>query len=160
MWWLAGIVGAVALAATYLTWTASRVERLHSRARHAAAALVDKLNLRAEVALLLAAEASVRLGRHAEAIRVGARAALDSPPDQREAAENDLTRILRDLPLPSDDEVLADLRVASRRVAIAKEVHTDLVRDALNSRSRHATRLFRLARDLCRPTYFNIDDPR
>lgn len=160
MWWLAGVVVVVAWLATYLTWTVARVERLHTRADDALAALVGKLNVRAKTALVLADTSQDRLGRHAEALRASAYAALESRPEERETAENDLTRILRQLPLPADDLVFDDVRQANRRVAIARQVHTDVVRDALHARFRRLTRLCGLARNLPRPTYFNIDDPR
>lgn len=160
MWWLAGVVLVVAVFGTYITWAATRVERLHARAADAQTALVGKLNVRAKAALVLADSDAERLGRHAEALRAVAHAALESLPEERESAENDLTGILRELPLPPDDSALADVQRASRRVAIAKQVHTDLVRDALTARYRRMPRLFRLSRKLPRPEYFNIDDPR
>lgn len=159
MWWLAVVVGVVAVAATYLTWTAARVERLHFRAAAAAAALTGKLDARAQAALTLAETERTRLGRHAEAVRVCAHAALESLPEQRETAENDLTRVLRDLPIAADSPPMAALRAAGRRVSVAKQVHTDVVRDALAARSTRVARLLRLTRRLPRPRYFNIDDP-
>lgn len=159
MWWLVGVVVLVALVGTYVTWTASRVERLHARAADADSALVGKLNVRAKTALALAESDGDRLGRHAEALRAAAHASLESLPEEREAAENDLTRILRELPLPTDDPVLAEVHRANRRVGIAKQVHTDVVRDAVSARFRRVVRLFRLARNLNRPRYFNMDDP-
>lgn len=153
------MVVVVALCATYITWTASRVERLHTRAEDAAAALIGKLDVRAKAALVLADTRADRLGRHAEALRAVAFGALESLPEERQGAENDLTGILRDLPLPADDPAMEDVRRASQRVAIAKQVHTDVVRDALTARSRRLPRLFRLARKLRRPEYFDIDDP-
>lgn len=159
MWWLAVVVGAVAVVGTYLTWTAARVERLHARAEAAATALTGQLDSRARAALTFAAAEPRRLGRHAEAVRVCAHAALESLPDEREAAENDLTRILRELPIDTDSPPLRALRVAGRRVTVAKQVHTDVVRDALTARTTRAARLLRAARQLPPPRYFNIDDP-
>ena len=159
MWWLAGVVVVVAVVGTYVTWTASRVERLHARAADAEVALVGKLNMRAKAALLLAETESERLGRYAEAVRVAGHASLDSLAEEREAAENDLTRVLRELPLPITDESMEEVRRANRRVAVAKQVHTDVVRDALAIRFGVVARLFRLTRHLPQPKYFNIDDP-
>ena len=48
---------------------------------------------------------------------------------------------------------------ASRRVALARQVHTDLVRDALAVRRRPLVRLLRMAGRHPRPRYFDIDDP-
>lgn len=159
MWWLVGVVVLVALVGTYVTWTASRVERLHARAVDAEAALIGKLNIRAKAALLLADAESGRLGRYADAVRAAGLASIDSLPDEREPAENDLTRVLRELPLSTEDPVMEDIRRANRRVAVAKQVHTDVVRDAQAIRSGPLVRVFRLTRHLPRPRYFNIDDP-
>ena len=79
--------------------------------------------------------------------------ALQAPPDDREVAENDLTRQLR--AAPADGELVA----VSRRVALARQVHNDVVRDALAVRRRRVVRLFRLARRHPEPAYFDIDDP-
>ncbi|MGH8792187.1 MAG: hypothetical protein ACRDXX_06015 [Stackebrandtia sp.] len=160
MWWLAGFVAVVAAMGAYVTWIASRVERLHARAADAAAALDGKLSIRAKAALVLAEAHGDRLGRHREAVRAAAYAALEAVSEEREAAENDLTRILRGLPLPAEDPAMAEVRRANRRLSIAKQVHTDVVRDAVAARFHRAARVLRLARKLPRPQYFNIDDPR
>ncbi|GAA4893102.1 hypothetical protein LX16_1898 [Stackebrandtia albiflava] len=159
MWWLVVVVVVVAVLGTYLTWTATRVERLHARAVDADAALSGKLDIRAKTALALADTEAPRLGRHAEALRAAGHASLDSLPEERETAENDLTRVLRELPLPPDDPALEEVRRVNRRVAIARQVHTDVVRDAVATRHRWVVRLFGLTRRLPRPRYFNMDNP-
>lgn len=150
MWWVVGVVTVVVLVSTYLTWTASRVDRLHARAAAAAKALDAALLRRAAAAAVLAEE------RSALELYAAARIALDAPPDEREAAENDLTRQLRALPLDSGTEALV---AASRRLAVARQVHTDLVRDALAVRQRPIVRLLRMTRRHPPPAYFDIDDP-
>ncbi|MFD0559632.1 hypothetical protein FB566_0282 [Stackebrandtia endophytica] len=159
MWWLVGVVVVVALLGTYVTWTAARVERLHARAIDAATALIGKLNVRAKTALSLAESESSRLGRYAEALRVAGHASLDSLSEEREAAENDLTRILRELPLPADDPAMEEIHRANRRVGVAKQVHTDVVRDARALRNRWLVRAFGLTKRLPGPRYFDIDNP-
>ena len=47
----------------------------------------------------------------------------------------------------------------SRRVVLARQVHTDLVRDALTARQRPLVRLLRMARRYERPRYFEIVEP-
>jgi hypothetical protein len=47
----------------------------------------------------------------------------------------------------------------SRRLAGARQVHTDLVRDALSVRRRRVVRLLRMTRRHPEPEYFDIDDP-
>ena len=55
--------------------------------------------------------------------------------------------------------MLGALVQVSRRVALARQVHNDVVRDALAVRRRLLVRLFRLARKHPRPAYFDVDDP-
>jgi hypothetical protein len=150
MWWVVGVVTVVVLVSTYLTWTASRVDRLHARAAAAAKALEAHLLRRAAAAAVFAEE------RAAVELYAAARIALDATPEEREAAENDLTRQLRAVPLDADAETLA---AATRRLAVARQVHTDLVRDALSARRRPVVRLLRMTRRHPEPEYFDIDDP-
>jgi hypothetical protein len=145
--WVIGVVGLVVLVATYLTWLAARLDRLHARAAAAAATLDAHLVRRAAAAAVLAEAAQLTMLGYA------ARMALQAPPDEREVAENDLTRQLRTVPVPEE------LVAVSRRVALARQVHNDVVRDALAVRRRRVVRLFRLGRRHTEPAYFDIDDP-
>jgi hypothetical protein len=88
-----------------------------------------------------------------------ARLALDAAPDEREAAENDLTRRLQSMPLAGTDAATRTLIQTSRRVMLARQVHTDLVRDALTARGRPLVRMLRMARQYPRPRYFDIVEP-
>jgi hypothetical protein len=153
MWWVVGVIAVVVLLSTYLTWTAARVDRLHARAAAAARSLEAHLTRRAAAAAVLAEE------RLAAELYAASRMAIDAPPDEREAAENDLTRQLRATPLPPDDAVAAAVIAASRRLALARQVHTDLVRDTLSARRRPVVRMLRLGRRHEAPAYFEVDDP-
>jgi hypothetical protein len=153
VWWIVGVVAVVVLVATYVTWTAARVDRLHARAVSAQAALDAHLSRRAAVASELA-EALER-----PELRALARAARDALPEERELAENDLTRALRALPHPRTSSDLTDVVAASRRVALGRQVHNDLVRDALAVRRRRLVRLLGLTRKHPLPRYFDVDDP-
>jgi hypothetical protein len=152
MLWVVAVVVAVVLVATYLTWTAARVDRLHARAAAAYATLDAHLVRRAAAAVALAEAAQL------PQLMFAAKIALDAVPEEREAAENDLTRHLREV-LGGPPDALATLVSASRRVALARQVHNDVVRDALASRRRIMARVFRLARKHPRPAYFDVDDP-
>jgi hypothetical protein len=93
-----------------------------------------------------------------------ARLALDAEPDEREAAENGLTRQLQALPaatfpLGAADPAMRTLIATSRRAVVARQVHTDLVRDALTARSRPLVRLLGMARRYPQPAYFDIVEP-
>lgn len=164
MWWVVGVVVAVALLATYCTWIAARVDRLHARAGRASRVLDAHLLRRAAAAAVLAEESG-----DAD-LYAAARAALDAGPPEREAAENDLTKRLRVLTLPPAAAAARADRspawattenviVASRRVGLARQVHNDLVRDALGVRRRRLVRLLGLARRHRSPAYFDVDDP-
>ncbi|SDZ33232.1 hypothetical protein SAMN05444365_11099 [Micromonospora pattaloongensis] len=155
MWWVLVVVAVVVVLTAYLTWTAARVDRLHERAAAAGRALDAHLMRRAAAAAVLAEE------RYAVELYAAARIALDAEPEEREAAENDLTRQLRATDLAGEDPDPAVVAVvaASRRLALARQVHTDLVRDALSARRRPLVRLLRMSRRHDRPRYFDVDDP-
>jgi hypothetical protein len=153
MWWVVAGTGAIALVVVYLSWTAGRVERLHIRVASAARSLDAHLLRRAAAAAVLAEE------HYSVELYAAARIAIDAEPQEREQAENDLTRQLRITSLPGEDPAAVAVIAASRRLGLARQVHTDLVRDALTARRRPVVRLLRMARKHERPTYFDVDDP-
>jgi hypothetical protein len=153
MWWVIAVVAVVVAIATYLTWLAARIDRLHARAVAAYATLDAHLVRRAVAAVSLAEAAQL------PTLMYAARIALDAQPDDREVAENDLTRHLREADDGAPVEVVDSLVQISRRVALARQVHNDVVRDALAMRRRSLVRLFRLARKHPAPAYFDVDDP-
>ncbi len=153
MWWVVVAVVVVVAVAIYLTWLAARVDRLHLRAATAGKALDAHLVRRAAAAAVLAEE------RLLPELYAAARAALDAGPEEREAAENDLTRRLRGVSLPAADAGWAPVVEASRRVALTRQVHSDLVRDARALRGRPVVRIAGLARRHPQPAYFDVDDP-
>jgi hypothetical protein len=154
MWWVSGVVVvAAALLTAYLIWTAHRVERVHLRSQSAERALDAHLLRRAAAAAVVA--------EHTEAAELyaSARLALDADEDEREAAENDLTRQLQSVPLTGADPATQTLLMTSRRLVLARQVHTDLVRDALTARRRPLVQVLGLARRYPIPRYFDIVDP-
>ncbi|MFI7607256.1 hypothetical protein ACIBTV_19235 [Micromonospora sp. NPDC049366] len=153
MRWVVGAIVVVGVLSAYLIWTAGRVQRLHARAELAARALEAHLLRRAAAAAVLAER------RYGVELYAAARIALDARPDEREAAENDLTRQLRAVQLDPTDPDCDAVIAASRRLALARQVHTDLVRDARTARGRPLVRLLRMGRGRQWPRYFDIDDP-
>jgi hypothetical protein len=143
----------VAVLAAYLWWTARRVQRVHVRASSAGRALDQHLLRRAAAAAVVAEHAG-----NAE-LYATARLALDAAPGDREEAENDLSRELASVPLTATDQATRALVATSRRVSLARQVHTDTVRDALRARRRPVVRVFNLARRYPRPAYFDIVEP-
>jgi len=153
MWWVLGVVAVVALLAVYLGWTAHRVERVHVRAQSAERGLDAHLMRRAAAAAVVAEQTD-----NAE-LYAAARLALDADPDERETAENDLTRQLQAVSLPAGDPAARQLIATSRRLVLARQVHTDQVRDALTARRRPLVRVLGMARRYPLPQYFDIEDP-
>lgn len=148
-----GLAAVIVVLCAYLYWTAHRVERVHVRSASAFRALDQHLLRRAAAAAVVAEHTD-----NAE-LYAAARLALDAAPDGREAAENDLSRQLASVPLPPGDEATRALVATSRRVTLARQVHTDTVRDALRARRRPVVRVFGLARRYPRPAYFDIVEP-
>jgi hypothetical protein len=153
MWWVLAVVAVAALLSAYLGWTAHRVERVHVRAASAERALEAHLLRRAAAAAVVAEHADL-----AE-LYAAARLALDAEPGEHEAAENDLTRQLQARPPTGTDPAIQTLIATSRRVVLARQVHTDLVRDALTARGRPLVRVLGMARRYPRPGYFDIVEP-
>ncbi|WP_372444637.1 hypothetical protein [Micromonospora humida] len=153
LWAVLATAVVAVLLAVYLVWTAGRVERLQTRAESAARALDAHLLRRAAAAAVLAEK------RYGVELYAAARIALDAVPEEREAAENDLTRQLRAVRLDPADPACEAVIAASRRLALSRQVHTDLVRDARTARSRPLVRVCRMGRRHPWPRYFDIDDP-
>jgi hypothetical protein len=153
MWWVLTAAAVLALLSAYLGWTAHRVERVHVRAQSAQRALDAHLLRRAAAAAVVAEQAD------SMELYAAARFALDAAPEEREAAENDLTRQLAAVPLADAGPATRALIATSRRVVLARQVHTDLVRDALTARRRPLVRLLRMSRRYARPRYFEIVEP-
>ena len=59
MWWVVTVVAAVVLVATYVTWTAARVDRLHARAAASLATLDAHLVRRSAAAVALGEAAQI-----------------------------------------------------------------------------------------------------
>jgi hypothetical protein len=154
MWWIIGVVAVVVAVATYLTWIAGRVDRLHIRAAAAWEALNAALLRRTVAALKLADEID------APDIRALAASAADRDVADREGVENALTKALRDLPYAPDSPLLAEVVATSRQVSLARHIHTDLVRDTKTMRRRRLVRLMRFTRKHPDLAYFDIEDPQ
>ena len=153
----AGAVVAVLFA--WVSWTATRVGRLHDRTALARQSLDAQLVRRAAALQALASHSAAALGPDREARLLAlAAASLDADDTTREATENDLSRALRDIPGTVEPELLADLSEAARRVALARRFYNDAVRDTRSLRRGRVPRLFRLGGREPLPVFFEIDD--
>jgi hypothetical protein len=163
MWLVVSVVVLVVLVATYLTLVATRVDRLHVKAGAAFLALGSHSARRASAAAAFGEQEGFG---DTQAAATEVLEVLENAPDERQAAENTLTRALRlataklaggspDVAGPALIEVID----ASRRLALARQVHSDLVRDAQAVRRRPLVRMLGLNRRHPEPAFFDIDDP-
>lgn len=148
----------------YLSWRATRLDRLHHRVETARAALDAALLRRAAAVLDLTASGALRPGE-ARALAESANRARRAGDDERELAESALSAALRDVlehtdtpsgaaPDPRLDEVL----IAARGVHLARVFHNDAVSDTRRARRSRLVRLLRLAGTAALPDYFEMDD--
>jgi hypothetical protein len=148
------VVLALALLATYLTWTASRMDRLHARTDTARAALDAQLVRRAAAALEVAGQHGI------EPLRRAASAGYHSEVADRAEAESALSEALRAALVESrlPDPAKQMLTEAAGRVVLARRFYNDAVRDTQAFRRRRVVRLLRLTGHAQEPQFFDIDD--
>ncbi|WP_018500110.1 hypothetical protein [Parafrankia discariae] len=159
------VVVAVVVIATYLTWLASRLDRLAGRVDATRAGLVTQLVARADAAYELATRRDLaELAGAAGRARVGhadllAGAGLGTA---AEDAENELSRALR---APAVVAVgrhapaeVAAVDSAAARVALARQFHNDAVGDVRSLAGRRLVRVLHLSGHRPLPAYFEIDD--
>lgn len=158
----------VVLLGLYVSWRATRLDRLHARVEAARSALDAALVRRSAATLEMAA--SGLLDPATSLLLAGAahdaRAAGD---DHRELAESDLSRALRAafhqpdfrarLTARDGGAVLVEeLDAAAAKVLLARRFYNDAVAATRTSRRRWLVRLARLAGRAPMPTFFEIDD--
>jgi len=151
------VVAVVVLLASYITWTAGRLDRQHARVDAAWAALDAQLVRRAA-----ASRALVPLlppGPDAGRLDAATSAAVEAGVVGREQVENDLTAALRAaVPLLAAGAPVAELEVAGTRAWLARSFHNSAVKDARTLRFRPLVRALRLAGHRAMPLYFEVDD--
>jgi hypothetical protein len=171
---------AIVLWGFYVSWRASRLDRLHNRVEAARTALDLALVRRASAASELASSglldpaASLLL---ADAVRRARQA--DSA--ERDLAESDLTRALRatlgdpvfrkeltgeddeddverGAASPGTAELVAEVEAAAQQVFIARKFYNDLAGRTVYARRRPLARAMRLAGSAPLPRFFDMDD--
>jgi hypothetical protein len=153
-----GVVVVIALIALWAMRLSNRLDRLGARVDAARASLDAQLVRRAAAGQALTDDAPDVLGPERLAVlRNACRAALESDDVGREAAENDLGRLLSELPRGLDPALLHDLIDASNRVMLARRFYNDAVRDTRALRGRRLPRMLRLDRRPP-PAFFEIAD--
>jgi hypothetical protein len=173
--WLLAVL-LVAVIAWYLSFSASRLDRLHHRVEGARSALDAQLVRRAEAAVELATSGALDpasgllvAGAAAEALAAGESDddVLDGR-DGREQAESDLSHALQ-AALDGDvvgalsahevGRLLLDrLAAACHRVELARRFHNDAVTAAVRVRGKRIVRWARLAGRAPLPQTFEMDD--
>jgi uncharacterized protein (DUF1800 family) len=166
--WMFVLVTILVLAAWHLSFTATRLDRLHARVEGARNALDAQLVRRSSVALQLAT--SGLLDPATSLLLAGAAAdAREAADADREVAESDLTQALvaafaepglaaalnRDA---RASELLHELASACQRVELARRFNNEAVRAARVVRRKRAVRYLRLAGHAAWPSTFEMDD--
>jgi len=162
--WLVFAVVVAVLLTLWLTFTVTRLDRLHARV-DAAHAAMDAQLVRRAAALQHVAEApdhdlpaSVRTEYERTAAQALAAGAADPV---REEAENAVGRAVRELAAQPERlraDAVGELHEAAARVLIARRFYNDAVRDTRALRARRLPRLLRMAGRREMPQFFDIDD--
>ncbi|MFI6574745.1 hypothetical protein ACIBFB_03000 [Nocardiopsis sp. NPDC050513] len=159
---VAAAVLALVLTGFYLSWRATRLDRLHHRVETARAAL-DAALLRRGSAVLDLASADGLPADRARALAEAATAARRAREGERELAESALSRELRSAlgPLRATAHLrdrLTEVAGAARGVQLARTFHNDAVVDTRRARRSRLVRALRLAGTAPLPDFFEIDD--
>ncbi|MEU2127589.1 hypothetical protein [Streptomyces sp. NPDC018352] len=163
--WIAVAVAAIGM---YLSWTAGRLDRLHTRIDAARAALDAQLLRRASVTQELATS-GVLDPAASIVLYEAAHAARQAEEEHREVAESELSAALRAVfgetaqveavkEIPGGEEAALELAASVRRVPMARRFHNDAVRAARALRRHRKVRWFRLAGHAPFPLAFEMDD--
>lgn len=158
----------------YVSWRATRLDRLHARIDTALAALDAALVRRCASVLEVAASSLLDPAASLLLIEAEQEARLATGHEQRELAESRLSQALRAVretaSAPSyltpdgtawpgaKNELLAELEAAQQKIPIARHFYNDSVNATINARKRFLARLLRLAGKAPMPTFFEMDD--
>jgi hypothetical protein len=159
---------ALVLWSFYVSWRASRLDRLHNRVEAARTALDLALVRRASTASELASSGQLDPATSlllADAVR----RARGASAVERDLAESDLTRALRATigdpearkELAADDgtaELVAEVEDAAQRVFIARKFYNDLAGRTVYARRRPLVKVLRLYGSAQEPAFFDMDD--
>jgi hypothetical protein len=165
---IALLAAVIVLLGVYVSWRATRIDRLHVRLETARAGLDAALVRRAAVALELAAS---RLLDPATSLLLAAAAheARIADAENREFAESDLSRALRAVVDQPDFRatladrrdgaaLIEDLDAAVRKVAYARSFYNNAVTATRAARRKLLPRILPLSGHAPIPEFFEIDD--
>lgn len=170
MAWVYVLVGFLALVAVagWLSWTATRLDRMHHRIEVARASLAAQLLRRSGAAVELATSGALDPARSLLLVD-SAHQARAAAPDDFETAESDLSRALRAvftdpdevralLERPGVAELVKELATDCRKVTLARRFHNDVVVSARVLRSRRRVRWLGLAGRAAELRTVDLDD--
>lgn len=157
--WLILAVAVAIVLSMWVTFTLTRLDRLHARVDAARAALDAQLVRRAAALLQVADELAPNMER-AQYEHVAQQALSRTGTGSREHAENAVSRAVTTLVESGGlgPDAAAELREAAARVQVARRFYNDAVRDTRALRARRMPRLLRLAGRAELPQFFDIDD--
>lgn len=152
----------------YVSWRATRLDRLHNRVEGARTALDLAMERRSSVAYELASSGLLDPATSlllADAVR----SAKAAKPDERDLAESDLTRALRAAFGASGfrssldgqngaGELVGEVEAAAHQVYLARKFYNDIAARTLYARGRPLARVFRLSGTAKAPEFFEMDD--
>jgi hypothetical protein len=158
--WLVTAVLLSTLLTAWVTFTLTRLDRLHARVDAAQAALDAQLVRRVAALRHAAAEQSSLDAQARIRYEHIAAAALAAQGGDRQGSENEVGRAVAELSRSTSLPPAADaeLREASVRVVIARRFYNDAVRDTRSLRARRMPRLLHLAGRRELPQFFDIDE--
>ncbi|TDQ51611.1 hypothetical protein [Actinorugispora endophytica] len=158
------VLALLVLFSFYLSWRATRLDRLHTRLETANAALDAALARRGAVVAELAAAGVLGPAAGVILSDAAARARRAEARADRELAESSLSRALRAVLAEAGDppeesaDLLAETRAAAKRVYIARRFYNDAVSAIHTARSSRLVGVLRLAGKAGMPDYFEMDD--
>ncbi|MCW2891771.1 MAG: hypothetical protein QOH87_742 [Trebonia sp.] len=159
---------AVVLWSFYVSWRASRLDRLHNRVEAARTAL-DLALLRRSAAASELASSGLLDPATSLLLADAVRRARQVGPAERDLAESDLTRALRATlgdpdfrkELIGDDgaaELVAEVEAGAQQVFIARKFYNDLAGRAVDARRRPLAKVLHLYGSAKQPEFFDMDD--
>jgi hypothetical protein len=154
----------IVLIGWYLSFSASRLDRLHHRVETSWATLDSLLQKRAALAQEIVAESNLDPAT-AYLISTSATAARDANIIERSSAESILSESLRlvqnaalDNAVELPSELLVELSDLTSKVKLAINIHLEAVNATRNVRSKLIIRLFRLAGKAPLPVRYAFED--
>jgi len=154
----------VLLFAWYLSFLASRLDRLHHRVETSWEHLDALLQRRAAIALEIS-HSEVLDPATSILLTAAAYQAREANIVERSDAESSLSQTLKllrleevDAPTGLPDELLAELNRITEKITVGITIHTEAVNSARSIRSRKLFRLFRLAGHAPLPMRYSFED--